>query len=835
MPWWRAAAAQLVHFFAVMLWVAAALAIIAGLAALGAAIVLVILANATFAFVQEYRAELAALQLRDLLPRRVLVVRDGRLDEIAAEALVVGDRVRLGPGDRIPADVVFASAHAALVDTSTLTGESVPVPVDDGDVASAGTFLVGGEADVTVVATGGRTRLAEIAALTRATTRPPTPLAMELRRLVHTIASIALGVGLGFFGLAVLLGTPWAEGIVFAIGVAVALVPEALLPTVTLSLAVGAQRMAGRHALVRRLEAVETLGSTTFICTDKTGTLTRNEMTVVEVWTPAGRATIRGAGYGPEADIALDVPSAAGAVAEVALDAARCASGRAVEHGGTWVARGDPMDAACWALAARVGADASRDRRPEVARFPFDPSRRRLSVVIGDRLVTKGAPDAIMALAAPAPGSREALDDMTRRGLRVLAIASRTVASPPSDARDAERDLELGGLLGFEDPPRPEVADAIAACRRAGIKVGMVTGDHPATALAVAREVGLTDADRALTGDELPEDEQLLGALLDRDGVVVARIDPEQKLTIARALQARGHVVAMTGDGVNDGPALQEADIGVAMGRTGTDVAREAADLVLLDDDFATIVAAVELGRAAFANTRRFLTYHLTDNVAELTPFLVWALSGGRIPLALTVMQILALDLGTDTLSATALGAERPTRRALEGPPVRGRLLDRVVAIRAFGVLGPVEAVFEMTAFFATFVAAGWRPGDPFPSGVTLAAASGAAFATVVLAQTANAWACRSVSHPAWWLPFASNRLLLAGASIELAIAAFLLWTPALADVLRHSAPGAAGWAVAVVGAVAVLVADAGWKRWRPARRARADQRWEPARSPWTK
>ena len=640
-PWWRALAAQLVHFFALMLWVAAALALVANLTALGVAIVLVILANASFAFVQEHRAEHAAQRLRGLLPRRVLVFRDGTLDEVDAERLVAGDRIRLGPGDRVPADVSLVTAFAALVDASTLTGESVPVALSDGQPAFAGTFLVGGEADAVVTATGPRTRLAEIAMLTRATSRPPTPLATELHRVVRTIATIAVGVGVGFFTLAVLLGTPWSEGIVFSIGVAVALVPEALLPTVTLSLAIGAQRMAHRNALVRRLEAVETLGSTTFICTDKTGTLTRNEMTITEVWTPHGGATIRGGGYGPTADVRLDA-GAEDAVRRLARDTARCTTGRAVATDGVWSAKGDPMDAACWALARRVRAEPDADARTELARFPFDPRRRRVSVALDDLVVTKGAPDAIVALTEPVEGAADALDRMTSAGLRVLAVATRPFGpAVPADATEAERGLDLRGLLGFEDPPRTEVAAALAACRRAGVRVGMVTGDHPATALAVARQVGLAhDRSAILTGTDLPEDEQLLGALLDRDGVVIARVAPEQKLRIARALHARGHVVAMTGDGVNDGPALQEADIGVAMGRSGTDVAREAADLVLLDDDFTTIVAAIELGRASFVNTRRFLTYHLTDNVAELTPFVVWALSGGRIPLALTVLQI---------------------------------------------------------------------------------------------------------------------------------------------------------------------------------------------------
>jgi magnesium-transporting ATPase (P-type) len=339
----------------------------------------------------------------------------------------------------------------------------------------------------------------------------------------------------------------------------------------------------------------------------------------------------------------------------------------------------------------------------------------------------------------------------------------------------------------------------------------MVTGDHPATARAIAVQVGLIapgSDELVVVGRDLPDDAAVLGALLDRDGAVVARVSPEDKLRIARALRLRGHVVAMTGDGVNDAPALSEAAIGVAMGRSGTDVAREAADLVLLDDDFATIVAAVEQGRSTFSNIRRFLTYHLTDNVAELTPFVVWALSGGRFPLALGVLQILALDIGTDILPALALGAEPPAPGALDRPPIRHHLLDRKLFRRAFGVLGPVEAVVEMTAFAAVFVASGWRPGDSFPSGTTLLAASGAAFTAVVLGQAANAFACRSSVLPPWRLR-RQNRLLLGAVAAELAMLVGFLYIPPIARLLDQAPPTPVGFAVAVLAVPAVLAADA--------------------------
>jgi magnesium-transporting ATPase (P-type) len=825
--WERRLARQLFHFFALMLWVAAVLAVIAGLPQLGIAIVAVVVLNAVFAFVQERRADRAAESLRDLLPRRALVVRDGTPIEIDAAELVVGDLVLLGSGDRISADLEIVEAHAARVDTSTLTGESQPSSLEDGDRAFAGTFLSEGEARGVVVATGEHTRLADIAQLASGPSPSP-PLVGEIRRVVRTISAVAIAVGVAFFVISLALGSNPSDGFLLAVGVTVALVPEALLPTVTLSLAIGAQRMADRNALVRRLESVETLGSATFVCTDKTGTLTLNELTAVEVWTPLGRADIEGSGYDPAGEVSSDDPDVVEAVRRLARVAVRCSTGRIVQQGERWLALGDPLDAAIDALARRVGVDrdADREAHPDLRRFPFDPRRRRMSVVVDHEVFVKGASDGLLALCPSDAAVEGVQSDMAARGLRVIAVATRCLAEAEDPAvidRDAaERELELLGLIGLLDPPRAHVAASIDACRRAGVKVAMVTGDHPRTAGSIARQTGLAGADvTVIEGAHLPADDAELGEMVDRDGVVLARIEPEQKLRIARALRARGHVVAMTGDGVNDAPALREADIGVAMGRSGTDVAREAADLVLLDDEFATIVAAIEHGRGIYANVRRFLTYHLTDNVSEVTPFLVWALSGGSIPLALGVLQILALDIGTDTLSATALGAERPEGRVMDRPPDRGRLLDREVARRAFGVLGPAEAAFTMVAFFVSFLAAGWRPGEPFPGGHVLLQASGAAFATVVSAQTVNAWACRSATRWPGALGWFSNRLLVWGASIELVIAGAFLFVPGLSSVLEQAVPSAAGWAVAVAAAPALLAVDAAYKAVRRRRRFR--------------
>ncbi len=845
MPGWRRLLAELTHFFAVMLWAASALAFVAGMPQLGIAIIVVIVVNGVFAYIQQERAQHAAAKLRELLPAMVSVRRDNRIVKVHTTELVPGDAVVLVAGDRVPADLRLGRAAGCTVDESMLTGESEAVGKAAGDTVFGGTFLVVGTAEGVVASTGGQTRLAEIASLTGRVEAPPSPLALELQRIVRIVAGVALGIGALFFILSLLVGISWRDAFLFAIGVAVALVPEGLLPTVTLSLAIGAQRMAARNALVRNLQAVETLGSTTFICTDKTGTLTQNRMNAVEVWTPSGLLEITGQGYGPAAQVAGEggAPPRAGAfrAAQRLSTAARAASvGRAVLHEDQWIADGDPMEAAIDALAARLAATGDHAGGPEDAapshRFAFDPRRLRESAVVGTTLFVKGAPESVIPLcragdaAAGGDGGTGAalqmVDQMASHGLRVLAVAERSLPGLPGarvKLEEVEAGLTLLGLIGLHDPPRPEVRLSLRAARDAGIKVGMVTGDHAFTAAAIARETGLIGSpEMVLEGHTLPEDDEVLAALLDRDGVVVSRVTPEQKLRVARLLQHRGHVVAMTGDGVNDGPALQQADIGVAMGLSGTDVAREAADLVLLDDDFATIIAAVEQGRATYANIRRFLTYHLTDNVAELTPFVFWALSGGRFPLALSVLQILALDIGTDLLPALALGSEAPGKGALRRPPERRHLMDRALMFRVFGLLGPVEALMEMTAYTAVLFGAGWSPGAELPPSDILMAASGAAFTTVVLAQLANAFACRSATLPPWRLGWLTNRLLLWAVLAELGLLAVFLFLGPVAALLGHAPPAPGGLAVALAAIPAVLLADWIYKEVRHRRAGRA-------------
>ena len=812
---------EFTHFFAALFWTAAALAFVAGMPQLGIAVIVVITINALFAFFEQQRAEHAAERLRSLLPRRATVRRDGQTLVIDATELVIGDRLLLAGGDQLSADCIVEDAHGLAIDASSLTGESRPEHPVVGDALFAGSFVVEGEGSATVTVTGARTRLAGIAALTRRARPPTTPLRRELDRISRIIALMAVTVGAVFFGLSMLVGTPASDGFLFAVGVTVAVVPSGMLPALTLSLAVGAQRMAARDALIRNLESVETLGSTTFVCTDKTGTLTRNEMSIVEVWTTTDRLSVPSSGYEPDTDGIDDLlqdPTMRCEVMHLVTAALECSTGRIAEVDGRWTPQGDPMEAAIDCLARRLRG--TRIDPTVRARFPFDPRRRMMSVVTSEHVSVKGAPDAVLprctANSSPMQlvelaRARRAVEEFTARGLRVLAVAGRTLppGPVPSAADAVERELRLIGLLAFEDPPRSEAADALAACRRAGVRVAMVTGDHPATARAIATEVGLSvDDSPVFIGAELPSDDELLGALIDRDGAVIARVSPEDKLRIARVLGERGHVVAMTGDGVNDAPALRMAAIGIAMGRSGTDVAREAADLVLLDDDFATIVVAIEQGRSTYANIRRFLTFHMTANVAELTPFLVWALSGGRFPLALGVLQIIALDVVADIPPSLALGAEPPAAHVLDRPPTRRHLIDAGLLTRAFLWLGPTVAMGAMCAFVLTFVFDGWRIGQNFPGGDTQLRASGAAFTAVVIAQSANALACRSTQLRVWQLSVRRNTLMVWALAMQLGVFLVLLVIDPLARLLDQAPPTVGGALVAVLVFPAVILVD---------------------------
>jgi Ca2+-transporting ATPase len=790
---------NLIHLFALLLWVGAALAGVAGLPELSAAIVAVILINAVFAFVQEHRAERAVHALRALLPSRVRVRRDGVTTEVDSESVVRGDLLLLAPGDRICADADLVERSDLRIDESTLTGETYPVEPETS--VFTGTYVTAGAAAAIVTATGMQTRFGRIARLAQETRRDRSPLERELDRVTRLVAALAIVIGTVFFVLAGLLGMSLGDRFVFSIGVMVALVPEGLLPTVTLSLALATQRMAHRSALVRRLSSVETLGETTVICTDKTGTLTEHEMTVRRIWTPGVVLDVEGAGYEPFGRMRLD-----GSVvdprshAELLRAGLLCNDARLVHAEGGWSVVGDPTEGALVVLGEKGGLRHEQETAhlPRLDEIPFSSERKRMTTVhldgSGRVAYVKGAAEVVVPLTTSDPeAQRQALDAaeaMERDALRVLALARRALPPDATSASEIERELELLGLVGMLDPPRPGVRDAVRSCRDAGIRVLMVTGDSGVTAEAIAREIGLMDgAAHVITGVELGamEDTELSSRLAGRN-VIFARIDPEQKLRLARVLRTEGEVVAMTGDGVNDAPALKEADIGVAMGRSGTEVAKESADMILLDDDFASVVAAIEEGRAVYDDIRRFAGYHFTSNVGELIPFLVWGVTGGAVPLPLVVMQVLAIDLGTDMLPAIALGTERAEPGTMTRPPrpQHERLLDRATLTRVFGVVGPLEGLAAMTSFLFAYWLGGWRPWEHLAdSGPLYVQATAMAFAGIVMGQVGAGLAWRTNRRSVFRVGLFTNRLLLVGIAVEVALIAVLTWAPGLQDVFH--------------------------------------------------
>jgi calcium-translocating P-type ATPase len=823
---------QFWSFFAVLLWVAGGLAFVAGLPELGWAVFAVVVVNGVFGFFQEYRAERAVEALEELLPRTVTVVREGQEARIPATEVVPGDVLRLGEGDQVPADGYLLEGAGLRVDQSLLTGESQPAwkglawtaPTPDPtphvewpERLFAGTLVLAGAGTMLAAATSMATEIGGITRLTQAVTDETSPLQHEMRRVTRVVTALAVAIGVSFFLLGVstgLLGP--ADGLLFALGIIVANVPEGLLPTLTLALALGVQRMARHRALVKRLSAVEALGAATVICTDKTGTLTENRMTACRAWAGGHAVELVPA---PPAD----------PVARELLEAATLAS---LAGPGTV----DPTEAALLDAAHRAGADPARARaaRAVLAPYPFDSFRKRMTVVrAGDggkpAAYVKGAPSELLRLAGTVrwdgevvpltPDRREAIlaehDRLADEGHRVLAVAVRPLAPAlvGAPAPAVETDLTLLGLVALADPPRPEVPEAIALCRRAGVRVVMVTGDDGRTARAIARRIGLPVA-KVVTGGELDRlRPDAVRTLAVEPGVLFARTSPAHKLAIVRALREAGELVAATGDGANDAPAMRAAHVGVAMGQRGSDVAKEAAVVVVTDDNFASIVRAVRYGRAIYANMGKFVSYIFASNVPELVPFLAFVLLG--IPLPLTVMQILAVDLGTDLLPALALGAEPPEPGVMARPPRRRdqRLLDGRRLLHAYGFLGVLEAALAMGAFFWTYWLDGWRPGAPLAAeGPLYRRATTLTLAAIVAAQVGNVLACRTDVESVFRVGLLSSRPVLAGIAAEFLILLGLVGLPPLRAAFGLEPPRLREWGPLVLCPVVVLLAEEGRK-----------------------
>lgn len=807
-PWALRLLREFTHLFSLILWVAAALAFVAdwydpaqGMARVGIALIAVILLSGLFSFWQEVRVERTLAAMQGLLPPQAHALRDGAAQTLPAESLVPGDVILLEQGDNVPADCRLIEAFGVRVNRATVTGESLPQSgsaeasaeeryFDSRNILLAGTALVAGRGRAVVFATGAHTEFGRIAHLIGASDKGDSPLRREIAYLSRTIALLALAIGGLFFAVGGAIGVPLWRDLILSLGIIVALVPEGLLPTLTLSLMLAAQRLARRNVLIRHLSSVETLGSVTVICTDKTGTLTENRMRTSQLFLDLQP---------------VDVDALAGDPAQASRHhlffrvARHCHDLVESRVAGRLTLAGDPMEIALAEMSERLAAPPPAPLRS--GEWPFDSDRMRQSVRYADdagsALYCKGALEVVLprcASIAAGDGERP-LDDATRRailaaqeemagqGLRVIALATRRLpAGCPRTADSEEQAMTFCGLAGIADPPRADVDTAIATCHAAGIKLVMITGDHPRTALAIARRIGLVrSADvRVITGAELlklaPAQLQIA---LDAPEILFARVVADQKMRIVEALKNKGHIVAVTGDGVNDAPALRAAHIGIGMGLSGSDVAKEAADMVLLDDHFASIVNAIAEGRAVFQNIRKFLTYVLVHNVAELLPSLAFAVF--RIPLPLTPVQALTIDMGTDSLTALGLGVERGDPERMRRPPRsrKERLLNAAVSLRAYLFLGLFEAAAALAAFFYVLDAGGWQYGSELPGADPLyRQATTAGLAAIVLLQIVNVFLCRSAVRSLCATGLGGNPLILWGVLLEALLLVLIAYTP---------------------------------------------------------
>lgn len=857
--------AQFRDFFAILLEVAGAITFVAYLIQrdpadlkVAIAVVAVVLLNAVIGFIQEYRAERTAEALKSLLPLHALVLRGGIPCEIAAEELVPGDVVIFSEGDSVSADCRLLVAADLATRDAALTGESDPVrrqsePVLEDvpriqarNLVFAGTSIASGSGRGIVYATGGATEFGQIYRLAGSVEDEPSPLQREVAIAARRVAVIAVGLGALLFVLRLGAHAPVVGAFLYALGVMVALVPEGLPAVMSVSLAVGVQRMASERSLLKRLSAVETLGSTTVICTDKTGTLTAGEMTARAIWASGTELEVTGVGYSPVGTIVRDgrVVSVAGTpepVRAVLLAGLYCNNARLIddeEHG--WTILGDSTEGALLVLAQKAGYDVEHvlQLAPRLREIPFDSVRKRMSVVLPEdgnqsgrhRAWIKGAPSEVLSRStkfATADGSRELttsdretierqVNNFAGQGLRVLAFAIREVARGSSlEAGQIERDLTFLGLVGLHDPPRPEVTAAVSQAHTAGITIVMITGDYGLTAEAIARKIRIVCEEHPLilTGADLEtlDDDALkthLKQVRERE-VLFARVAPADKLRVVAALKELDEVVAVTGDGVNDAPALRRADIGVAMGLSGTDVAKEAAVMVLLDDSFATIVTAVERGRAVYNNIRRFLVYLFTHNLGELFP-IVFATVVGLSVVPLNALQVLSIDLGSDVLPALALGTEEPEPGLLnQAPRPRTERLMSNSVIGRFLFLGLIQAVGATTSFYFALYQGGWHWGGAlsgsshlYHQAITMTQAG------IVFSQVFNGLAVRTDRQSVFKVGIFSNRLLVLAEALAILVMVAIAYAPPLQSLLGTAAVPLYYWIIPAAFGVFALIAE---------------------------
>lgn len=805
----------------------------------------IVMVNTGFSFWREYRAEQAIEKLREILPAFAHVIRAGVESYIAADSVVPGDVLVMAEGDSIAADARVIEEYGLRTNNATLTGEAISSrktadashqpgisELDRPNLIFAGTSVASGTGRAVVTATGMSTQFGRIAHLTQSIAEEPTPFQKELNHLSKFTAWVAAGIGtivavVGYFSLEF----PPQEIILLALGIVIAIIPEGLIATLTLSLAAAVQRLAQRGVLTKKLSTVEKLGQVSVICTDKSGTLTQNQMTVRHIWVVGKRIKVTGVGYEPVGNF-LPNPSGQAWESDLwkLLEVASCCNNARInppapEHPG-WTSLGDQTEAAMKVAAMKAGiVEESVNRTlPRIHEIPFDARRKRMTTIhreLGQEVAfVKGAPREVLQLCTQilienrtvplSDRTRAEIlavnDDYARGALRVLALARRELPARTGayTAESVEHDLTFLGLMAMMDPPRPQVEQAVQTCREANIRIVMITGDYGLTAESLARRVGMltTKNSLILTGAELDElSEASLQELLDRE-VLFARMAPEHKMRLVAAFQARGEVVAVTGDGVNDAPAMRKADVGIAMGIIGTDVAKEAADIILTRDDFGAITAAIEEGRGVYDNIRKFITYIFSSNLPEIMPFIVKA-NFPLVPLALNVRQILAIDLGTDMFPALALGMEKPEPDVMKRPP-RPRnhpLLDRGLLWRA-SWLGMIETTLCFAGFLSVFIFSGhahriglawlaplasrvnFHLSIPFEQAMLLATT--VYHAGVVMSQVGNVLACRSDRARSSSIGWLSNKYLWVSILLEIAGILALIYVPSLAKVFHH-------------------------------------------------
>ena len=821
---WAILFEQFKNVLIVILLLATALSAFLGHGVEAIAITVIVLFAVILGFIQEYRAERAIEALREMAAPAATTIRDGREQRVPARDLVPGDVIILATGDKVPADVRLTKAVNLQTVEAPLTGESAPVEKhadslpeeqlpagDQRNMAFAGTAVTYGRGRALVAATGMSTEFGKIARMLEQVDTARTPLQGNLDRIGKSLARVAIVVVVVIVALGLFRGQPFIEMLIFGVALAVAVVPEALPAVVTISLALGVKRMVRRNALIRRLPAVETLGSTSVICSDKTGTLTKDEMTVRRLYVAGHMIDVSGTGYEPSGTFSTNGSSGVtSSTLTTMLRAAALASDARVEQkngAGTWEVKGDPTEGALIVAAAKAGLNKQEldTQFSRVAEIPFTAETKRMTTLHetpgGVVAYSKGAPEVIVhsCTSQLTDAGVETLDEARRvqvlesarqmagEALRVLAIAYK----PGATVRDAENDMTLLGLAGMIDPPRPEAKAAVRMCEEAGIKVIMITGDHPLTAKAVAEELGLSKAGRVVIGAEI---ESMDDAQLEREVEsveVCARVSPAHKLRVVTALQNRGQVVAMTGDGVNDAPALKKADIGIAMGITGTDVSKEAASMTLTDDNFASIVAAVEEGRGIFSNIKKYLMYLLSSNIGEIGLMAGATLFG--LPLPLSAVQLLYVNLATDGLPALALAVDPPERGLMQRPPRDAR---RGIFTRPVVLLMLAGGVWSAVINLGVFV---WA----LNSGRSLHEAMTMTFVSLVLIQFFKAYNFRSDRESVLREPFANKWLNLA-IVWELVLLGLILYVPFLETIFGTVALPWADWIVIGVAALTV-------------------------------